>query len=100
MKQEFETVHRLFTKIKALKWSFNADSYTNNCLLAQRIESNLVYTHIAKNLFEAGVNRFGTIHDAFLVKRKDEVKARRIIAATLRKLKITLQLDKPNKQSR
>ena len=93
LKQEFPAVHRLFTNIKTLKWAFNEDSYTNNCLMAQRIESNLVYIHIAKNLFDGGVTRFGVIHDAFLVKKKDEAKARKIIAATLRTLNITLKFS-------
>ncbi|UOG77660.1 hypothetical protein MTX78_24950 (plasmid) [Hymenobacter tibetensis] len=93
-KKLFPTVHQLFYELKALKWDFNPGiSYSNNCLLAQRIESGLVYTTLVKATHEAGIEVV-TIHDSLLVRQEDEVRVRTIVQRELAKLKLKLRLKK------
>jgi hypothetical protein len=86
-KEEFENMHRLFWNIKKLKWDFergckNGETpkyYANNALLAQRLESGIVYTVVAKALFDNNITRIATIHDSFMVPVNQEAKARKVI---------------------
>jgi hypothetical protein len=92
-KRLFPSLHALFTEIKALTWDFNAgQQHSNNCLLAQRVESGLVYTRFVKALVVAGITRFTTTHDAINVKKEDEAKARKIIQAEIKKAGLKMQL--------
>lgn len=92
-KRLFPSLHALFTEIKALTWDFNpGQQHSNNCLLAQRVESGLVYTRFIKALVEAGITRFTTTHDAINVKKQDEVRARRIIQGEIKKAGLKMQL--------
>ncbi len=86
-KEEFPGMHQLFTNIKELKWDFprgqklgvKVKYYANNALLAQRIEAQIVFGVVVKALLEAGVSYCFTIHDAFVVRQRDEVRARKVI---------------------
>lgn len=86
-REEFPGMHKLFTNIKRLKWDFprgqqpgeQVKYYANNALLAQRIESNVVFGVVVRALLEAGVSYCFTIHDAFVVRQRDEARARKII---------------------
>jgi hypothetical protein len=92
-KRLFPSLHQLFTEIKALTWNFNpGQQHSNNCLLAQRVESGLVYTRFVKALVSAGITRFTTTHNAINVKKQDEAKARRIIQAEIKKARLKMQL--------
>jgi hypothetical protein len=98
-KELFQNVHALFMDIKQLDWSsFNpGGKHANNCLLAQRIESGLIYTCFVKAMVAAGITRFTTTHDAINVQAPDEEKARRIIEKEVRKagLKLNLKTKTP-----
>ncbi|MBC6605368.1 hypothetical protein H8B13_00910 [Hymenobacter sp. BT188] len=93
-KKEFPAVHSLFRQLKALDWSAinRGEPHSNNCLLAQRIESNLIYTVLVKSVLEAGISQVVTIHDALLVRRQDEKRARALVEQELRKLNLKLKL--------
>ena len=99
-KELFPSVHALFFAIKKLDWSsFNpGDMHSNNCLLAQRVESGLIYTRFVKALVAGGITRFTTTHDAINVQAPDEEKARRIIEQEVRKtgLKLNLKTKPPD----
>lgn len=99
-KTRFPAVWQLFYAIKKLEWnfspSFNKDGspkrYANNCLLAQRVESGLIFTVLIEALRRAGIERMVTIHDAILVRAQDEKKARKIIQNEFERLKLKLRL--------
>ncbi|WP_139921417.1 hypothetical protein [Hymenobacter sp. DG01] len=86
-KDKFPSVHSLFFNIKKLKWDFERGAepderikyYANNALLAQRLESNIVYTVVCKALIDNNITRIGTIHDSFMVPADQADKARRVI---------------------
>jgi len=83
-----------------LEWnfspSFNKDGnpkrYANNCLLAQRVESGLVFTVLVEALRLAGIERMVTIHDAILMRAQDEKGTRRIIQCEFERLTLKLRL--------
>ncbi|WP_303311193.1 hypothetical protein [Hymenobacter sp. BT730] len=95
-KKLFPAAHRLFTQIKGLDWSgFNpGEHHSNNCLLAQRIESGIIFTRLVKALIDAGIpkEKIVTIHDSIMVREKDEEKARKVIRRELDKLHLNIQL--------
>ena len=93
-KRLFPSVHSLFAAIKDLDWSaFNpGEQHANNCLLAQRIESGLIYTRFVAALVKGGITRFGTTHDAINLKAQDEDKARKIIQKEIKKMGLNLNL--------
>ncbi|AIZ63738.1 hypothetical protein PK28_08585 [Hymenobacter sp. DG25B] len=95
-KKLFPSVHRLFMQIKGLDWSgFNpGEQHSNNCLLAQRIESGIIFTRVVKALIEGGIpkEKIVTIHDSIMVREKDEEKARKVIRRELDKLHLNIQL--------
>jgi hypothetical protein len=90
----FPTVHQLFRDIKNLDWSKINPSkkHSNNCLLAQRIESGIIYTVFTKSLIEAGIEKIVTIHDAFFLRKQDEARARKIIQQEMKSLNLNLRL--------
>lgn len=89
----FPSLHKLFTDLKALTWDFNLKKkHANNCLLAQRIESGIVYTHLVKALVGAGVERFTTTHDSLNVMKCDEKLARRVVKAALKQARLKMNL--------
>lgn len=99
-KTRFPAVWQLFHAIKQLEWDFSPSfdkkgrpkRYANNCLLAQRVESGLVFTVLVEALRKAGIERMVTIHDAILVRAQDEKKARRVIQSEFDRLKLKLRL--------
>ena len=93
-KAEFPRVHRLFRDLKGIKWNIEGQGapHANNCLLAQRIESGLMYTTLVKALLEAGITQVVTIHDALFIRQQDEAKARKLIQKELDRLKLNLKL--------
>lgn len=93
-KTVFPRVHRLFNDLKRLAWTIDGQGelHSNNCLLAQRIESGLVYNTLAKSLQEAGITKIVTVHDAFFIRDQDEPKARRIIQKELKRLHLGLRI--------
>ncbi|WBO86401.1 hypothetical protein [Hymenobacter yonginensis] len=86
-KTEFPNLYKLFRNIKQLKWDFprGADKskkikyYANNALLAQRLEANVVYGVVIKALKANGITQVVTIHDSFMVLRREEQEAKKII---------------------
>lgn len=93
-KKAFPQVHRLFHDLKCMDWNIEGQgaSHANNCLLAQRIESGLVYTTLVKALVKAGINQVVTVHDALLIRQQDEGKARKLIQKQLDNLRLNLKL--------
>jgi hypothetical protein len=92
-KNLFPAVWNLFDEIKQLKWGFNpGKQHSNNCLLAQRIESGIVYTRFVRALFDNSITRMTTTHDSINVKEKDEERARKIIQKEISKLKLNIKL--------
>ncbi|GAB2781177.1 hypothetical protein HNQ93_001259 [Hymenobacter luteus] len=95
-KDMFPSVHELFRKIKLFDWKgINpGNKHSNNCLLAQRIESGIIYTRVVKALIDAGIERTKiiTLHDALMVREQDEKKARTIFAKELKKLHLNIKL--------
>ena len=96
-KTEFKALHEAFAALKQLDWSaFNPSRkgpYTNNCLLAQRIESGIVYGSWVPTLLGAGIKKLYTIHDAVVVREADEAHAREIIQGEIQKLGLKLKLN-------
>ena len=86
-RDNFPGMHQLFTNIKQLHWDFErgqregkvTKQYANNALLAQRLESGVVFGVVVRALMEANLTNTVTIHDAFLVRKCDEAKARKVI---------------------
>ena len=93
-KKAFPRVHRLFKDLKNLTWKIEGQGkpHSNNCLLAQRVESGLVYTGLVKALKENGIEKMVTIHDAIFLRVQDEARARKIIQKELDRLKLNLKL--------
>lgn len=93
-KEEFPRVHQLFRDLKSLNWGISGQGapHANNCLLAQRIESGLVYTTLIKALVDAGITQVVTIHDAVLIRKQDEERTRRVIQRELNRLKLNLRI--------
>ncbi|MBH8556724.1 hypothetical protein [Hymenobacter negativus] len=92
-KSLFPSVHRLFTQLKTLNWPhLCAKQYANNCLLAQRVESSLIFTVLVKALVNAGIEKVVTIHDAIFLREQDEAQAREIIQTELSNLNLKLKL--------
>ena len=99
-KSEFGGVYELLTAIKGLKWDFERGSktaytkyYANPALLAQRIESNIVYTIVVPALVAAGITKVVTIHDSFCVLEREASDARKVIIRALNLLKIKPSLQ-------
>lgn len=92
-KHLFPSLHELFTDLKALNWKFNpGDQHSNNCLLAQRIESGIVYTHLVKSLVDGNVERFTTTHDSLNVMQCDEKLARKLVTRALKQAGLQMNL--------
>jgi hypothetical protein len=101
---EFPALMALNAAIKGLDWQTpGADgqpalnpskkgAYTNNCLLAQRFESTLVYGHLVKTLVTNGISDVWTRHDALVVKAADAEQARGLVLAALAALGLDLRL--------
>jgi len=76
-KEQFKAVYNLFKEVKALQWSFTVNNkgerkqYANNCLLAQRLESGVMYNQIISACVGSGYEEITTVHDCLLV-REDE----------------------------
>lgn len=91
-KSLFPHLHDLFFKIKRLDWQFGQNGtqkpkrYANNCLLAQRIESGIMYTRVVKALVAEGITDVVTVHDALVVKKQDAAKANKIFKREMNKL--------------
>ena len=92
--RHFKRVYDLFWELKHLGWDVEGQTapHANNCLLAQRIESALMYTVLVKAVRAAGVLDVVTIHDALFIKANDEPKVRRVVQQELDKLKLNLKL--------
>ena len=98
-KELFPALHQLFADLKDLNWDFNPSKdkgktkkFTNNCLLAQRVESGIVYLNLVKSLVNAGIERFTTTHDSLNVMKCDEKLARRVVKVALKQARLKMQL--------
>ena len=87
-KDEFPGMCELFRQIKTLRWDFprgqkpgetKTKYYANNALLAQRLEANIVFGVVVRALADANITKVHTIHDAFVVRKQDAPKARKVI---------------------
>ena len=90
----FKRVYDLFSDLKHLDWNVEGKTapHANNCLLAQRIESALIYQYLVKAVREAGVLDVVTIHDALFIKTTDEAKVRKVVQKVLGRLKLNLKI--------
>lgn len=76
-KEEFEHVYSLFKEVKALQMTCTVNNkgerkqYANNCLIAQRLESGVMYSHIVQACINEGYTEIVTVHDCLIV-RVDE----------------------------
>ncbi|MBC6605618.1 hypothetical protein H8B13_02175 [Hymenobacter sp. BT188] len=76
-KQEFPTVYQLFKEVKGLYMECTVNKagerkqYANNCLIAQRLESGVMYSHIVQACINNGYTEVVTVHDCVIV-REDE----------------------------
>ena len=92
-KQLFGSIHQLFADLKELYWDFNpGKKHAANALLAQRIESGIVYQNLVKSLVNAGIERFTTTHDSLNVMKCDEPLARRAVMQALEQAGLTMTL--------
>jgi len=85
-KEVFPSVYSLFKAIKSLSWDETINKkgerkqYANNCLLAQRLESSIIYDVIADSLIHSyGLTEIVTVHDCFIVKETDAVCIKNIV---------------------
>ena len=94
-KTEFESVYLLFAELKSLYWSFTVNSkgerkqYANNCLLAQRVESGIMYERVIPNLLAHGITDVVTVHDCIIVKECDIIAAKAVMTDTFSQLNLS-----------
>jgi hypothetical protein len=90
----FQRVYDLFWDLKHLGWDVEGQTapHANNCLLAQRIESTLMYEYLVQAVRTAGVLDVVTIHDGLFIKATDEARVRKVVQKELDKLKLKLKL--------
>lgn len=82
-KKEFPIVYDLFKEIKALHMACTVNKagerkqYANNCLIAQRLESGVIYSHIVQACIDQGYTELVTVHDCVIVRADeyDQIKA-------------------------
>ncbi|WP_210517118.1 hypothetical protein [Hymenobacter terricola] len=76
-KEQFQSIYELFKEIKSFRWNctVNRDGerkqYANNCLVAQRLESGVMFKHIVQAVIDHDITEVITIHDCLLV-REDQ----------------------------
>lgn len=98
-KTAFEPVYRLFVELKALYWSFTVNSkgerkqFANNCLLAQRVESGIMYERVIPNLLAHGITDVVTIHDCIIVKECDTIAAKEVMTETFAQLSLSPKIN-------
>lgn len=63
-----------------------------NCLLAQRIESGLIFDVLVKTLRDSGIEYVITLHGALFLREVDAVKCRKIVKEELRKIELKLKI--------
>lgn len=82
-KEQFKSIYELFKEIKSFSWActVNKDGerkqYANNCLLAQRLESGVMFRHIVQAVIDHDISEVVTVHDCLIVRvdQYDIVKA-------------------------
>jgi hypothetical protein len=81
----FPSLYTINEEIKYFDWKHlvkNQEEYkqhSSTCLLMQRIESSLLIVRTSEILIKNGVENFVTIHDSFLVRKKDTGKVKKAI---------------------
>lgn len=84
-KDAFPSVYATFKAVKGFGWDCTVNgkgerkNYANNCLLAQRLESGVMYGHIVAACINNGFTELVTVHDCLLV-REDEAESIKSIA--------------------
>lgn len=84
-KTTFPAVYSLFKEVKALQMECTVNKagerkqYANNCLIAQRLESGVIYSHIVQACVDNGFTELVTVHDCLIV-RADEYEQIKVIA--------------------
>lgn len=98
---QFKGVYNMYKEMKMGKWAANRGKmYANNCMLAQRIESQIFYTVIVPAIWNAnnpllcpeGFRDFTTIHDSILCPESDGEVIRNIMIREFEKLNIKLKV--------
>ncbi len=88
----FPSVYSSFKEIKSLYWSFTVNrqgvhkQYANNCLLAQRLESAIMFDCLLPALLDRGINCVVTVHDCCIIRRADVAAVKRVMLDTFQSL--------------
>lgn len=96
LKEQYNGMYRMFREMKMGKWSENASrkkDYANNCMLAQRLESQIFYSVIVPAVWNAGYRDFTTIHDCIIAPEKDYEGIKAVMMAEFQRLNINLKLS-------
>jgi hypothetical protein len=76
-KKSFPIVHKLFSELKSMQWDCTINKrgerkqYANNCLLAQRLESGVMYSHIVQACIDNGFTDIVSVHDCLIVRKSE-----------------------------
>lgn len=96
LRQEYNGMYKMFREMKMGKWAENSNSkkdYANNCMLAQRLESQIFYTVIVPAVWAAGYRDFSTIHDSLIAPERDCAGIKAVMMAEFQRLNIRLKLS-------
>jgi hypothetical protein len=97
LKVEYNGMYKMFKAMKMGQWAENngkkKKTYANNCMLAQRLESQIFYTVIVPAVWDAGYRDFSTIHDSIIAPEKDCAGIKAVMMAEFKKLNIKLKLS-------
>lgn len=90
----FPSMYSINEEMKSFNWNHlevskrMVKSWANPCLLLQRCESSLLLLHVIPEMLSRNVTEFVTIHDSFLVKKKDVAKVKKSIKKVFQKFGI------------
>ncbi|MBF8962309.1 hypothetical protein I0P70_03535 [Pontibacter sp. FD36] len=96
LKEEYNGMYKMFREMKMGMWAENVSSkkdYANNCMLAQRLESQIFYTVIVPAVWNAGYRDFSTIHDSIICCDSDCAGIKAVMMAEFQRLNISLKLS-------
>ena len=90
---EYNGMYKFFKETKKHRWQeSNKKVYANNCMLAQRLESQIFYSVIVPAVWNAGYRDFSTIHDSIIAPLEDLNGIREVMIQEFEKLSIRLKL--------
>ena len=93
LQDEYNGMYKFFKEMKKHRWQENNKKiYANNCMLAQRLESQIFYTVIVPAVWEAGYRDFSTIHDSIIAPLGDLNGIHEVMKKEFEKFNIRLKL--------